>query len=182
MKKISIYAILIMTGLFTANTVCAQSLEWGDWWIGGKIGYGHDKADNSTKTNRFYIAPEFGYDLSNNWSFGMGFGYEIMNTKLDGDKYKAKAIVLTNYARYRYLNGNVLTLFVDGGYGVAGGDTDGVQFGLSPGLSVKITDHVKLQANIGYLGYRTGHFNGGNKGFGFNLDSSDLKFGIFYLF
>ncbi len=57
MKKILIMAMFAMA--FTSiQTASAQG-----WWIGGKLGYWHDKSGD-TKTNTFSIAPEAGYDFN----------------------------------------------------------------------------------------------------------------------
>lgn len=179
MKKFFILIILIMTGLLAVNTVKAQN---SGWWLGGKVGYWHNKAEGGTKVNHFAILPEFGYDFNAKWSLGTSIGYESMSMKAEGGKDNANAFIIAPYARYKYFNSGILTLFVDGGFGFAAGDAEGFQIGLSPGLAVKITDRFSFLTSVGYLGYKKDHFNNGGEGFGLSLNSSDLKFGFFYSF
>lgn len=179
MKKFFILIMLIMTGLFVVNTVKAQN---SDWWVGGKVGYWHDKSDGGVKTNHFTIAPEFGYDFNAKWSLGTSIGYESINAKKGDSKDNSNAFIIAPYARYKYFNSGILTLFVDGGFGIAAGDSDGFQVGLAPGLAVKITDRFSFLTSVGYLGYKKDYFNNGGEGFGLSLNSSDLRFGFFYTF
>lgn len=179
MKKFFVLTVIILIGLFVVNTAKAQN---SGWWLGGKVGYWHDKADNGSKTDHFSIAPEFGYDFNARWSLGASLGYEALNTKLNGDKDNNNVFIIAPYARYKYYNSGILTLFVDGGFGIAAGDADGFQIGVSPGLAVKITDRFSFLTSVGYLGYKKDHFNNGGEGFGLSLASSDLKFGFFYSF
>lgn len=180
MRKFFVLIVIIIIGLFVVNTAKAQN---SGWWLGGKVGYWHDKVDNGSKTDHFSIAPEFGYDFNAKWSLGASLGYESLSTKLNGHKDNNNVFVIAPYARYKYFNSGILTLFVDGGFGVAMGDADGFQIGLSPGLAVKITDHFSFLTSVGYLGYKKDHFNNsGGEGFGLSLASSDLKFGFFYSF
>lgn len=179
MKKFFTLIVVILIGLFAVNTAKAQN---SGWWLGGKVGYWHDKADNGSKADHFSIAPEFGYDFNAKWSLGASLGYESLSTKLNGDKDNNNVFIIAPYARYKYYNSGILTLFVDGGFGIAAADADGFQIGLSPGLAVKITDRFSFLTSVGYLGYRKDHFNNGGEGFGLSLASSDLKFGFFYSF
>lgn len=179
MKKFFVLLALIVVGLFVANTAKAQN---SGWWIGGKVGYWHDKADNGVKSDHFFVSPEFGYDFNAKWSLGTSIGYESISAKLNGEKDDNNAFIIAPYARYKYFNSGILTLFVDGGFGIAAGDAEGFQIGVSPGLAVKITDRFSFLSSIGYLGYKKDHFNGGGEGFGLSLASSELKFGFFYSF
>lgn len=147
------------------------------------MGYWHDKSGD-TKTNTFSIAPEAGYDFNKHWSVGAALGFDLGSVKVgDADSKSANVFTIAPYARYKYYQTGILTLFMDGGFGIATGDSDGFQVGLTPGLALSITDHFSFLTSVGFLGYKKDYYNGGNgSGFGLRLASSDLKFGFYYSF
>ena len=162
MKKIIIVLLAAAASFTAANKASAQ--EKG-LWIGGKLGYWHDKTEG-VKTDSFSIAPEA--------------GYEYLKVKDGGS---ANVFTASPYARYKYYNKGILSLFLDGGVGFACCDHEGFQAGITPGLSVKINEHFSFLTQVGFLGYRKDYFNGGSgEAFGLKLSSSDLKFGFYYKF
>ena len=173
MKKIIIVLLAAAASFTAANKASAQ--EKG-LWIGGKLGYWHDKTEG-VKTDSFSIAPEAGYDFNKRWSVGVALGYEYLKVKDGGS---ANVFTASPYARYKYYNKGILSLFLDGGVGFACCDHEGFQAGITPGLSVKINEHFSFLTQVGFLGYRKDYFNGGSgEAFGLKLSSSDLKFGVF---
>ena len=176
MKKIIIVLLAAAASFTAANKASAQ--EKG-LWIGGKLGYWHDKTEG-VKTDSFSIAPEAGYDFNKRWSVGVALGYEYLKVKDGGS---ANVFTASPYARYKYYNKGILSLFLDGGVGFACCDHEGFQAGITPGLSVKINEHFSFLTQVGFLGYRKDYFNGGSgEAFGLKLSSSDLKFGFYYKF
>ena len=176
MKKIIIVLLAAAASFTAANKASAQ--EKG-LWIGGKLGYWHDKTEG-VKTDSFSIAPEAGYDFNKRWSVGVALGYEYLKVKDGGS---ANVFTASPYARYKYYNKGILSLFLDGGVGFACCDHEGFQAGITPGLSVKINEHFSFLTLVGFLGYRKDYFNGGSgEAFGLKLSSSDLKFGFYYKF
>lgn len=155
-------------------TVSAQE---SGWWIGGRVGYWHDKVEGVTSSG-FALAPEFGHDFNAKWSLGgvLGFDYRKIGNTSD------EVFVIEPYARYKYFSRDRFTLFVDGGFGVAMGDGSGWKVGLTPGLAFRISDRFSLLTSFGFLGYKNDYYNGGGDGFGFDFRSSDLRFGFFYSF
>ncbi|RHH14346.1 hypothetical protein DW228_05985 [Bacteroides fragilis] len=57
---------------------------------------------------------------------------------------------------------------------------DGFQVGIISGISSKLNERFCINGTIGYLGYRDKYW--GEEGLGVHLNSSDLKFGFYYLF
>ena len=168
MKKIIIVLLAAAASFTAANKASAQ--EKG-LWIGGKLGYWHDKTEG-VKTDSFSIAPEAGYDFNKRWSVGVALGYEYLKVKDGGS---ANVFTASPYARYKYYNKGILSLFLDGGVGFACCDHEGFQAGITPGLSVKINEHFSFLTQVGFLGYRKDYFNGGSgEAFGLKLSSSDL--------
>ena len=174
MKKFSVILLAVVASVTIVNTASAQD---SGWWIGGKVGYWHDKV-NGVSSNSFALAPEAGYDFNAKWSLAGTLGFDYAKV---GDA-SANVFVIEPYARYKYFNKGNFTLFVDGGLGVALGDADGFKVGFTPGVSFKISEHFSLLTTIGFLGYKNDYYNSGGDGFGLSLKSSDLRFGFFYSF
>ena len=97
MKKIIIVLLAAAASFTAADKASAQ--EKG-LWIGGKLGYWHDKTEGVT-TDSFSIAPEAGYDFNKRWSVGMALGYEYLKVKDGGS---ANVFTASPYARYKYYN------------------------------------------------------------------------------
>lgn len=174
MKKILKIALVAIASFTMVHGASAQD---SGWWIGGKVGYWHDKV-NGVASNSFALAPEAGYDFNTRWSLAGTLGFDYAKV---GDA-SANVFVVEPYARYKYFNKGNFTLFVDGGFGIAMGDADGFKVGFTPGVSFKISEHFSLLTTIGFLGYKNDYYNGGGDGFGLSLKSSDLRFGFFYAF
>ena len=174
MKKLSILLLLSFI-LLTASTASGQQKSDSSptdkgWWIGGQIGYWYDDGENT-----FTLEPEIGYDFNSRWAAGTSFGVALVDD--------LTVYAIAPYARWKYCSTNRLTLFLDGGLAVAGGDMTGFKIGLQPGLSIKINNHFRLLTSVGFLGYCNEFYNGGSgDGFGVRLSSSDLKFGFHYTF
>ena len=75
------------------------------------------------------IAPEVGYDFNQRWSVGVALGFEYLKVK-DGDSYNV--FTASPYARYKYYNKGILSLFLDGGVGFACGDYEDSRPALHP--------------------------------------------------
>lgn len=179
MKKLCILLLATTALLTTVNKASAQDKGW---WLGGQIGFWHD-SDGYYKANSFSISPEVGYDFNKRWSIGLAIGFDYVDEKYFGSLH---VFTFSPYARWKFLNKGILSLFLDGGFALATGEVEGFQVGFSPGLALKINDHFSFVTHIGFLGYSNDYFNGGieggGDGFGFKLTSTDLKFGFYYKF
>lgn len=154
-------------------------------YVGGGVGLWRNRDANTTN---FALVPEVGYKLSDRWSIGTTLGYEHAYTKGE----KVNGVVVSPYARYNAVSLGRVTFFVDGGFGfstfkVKGADSssNGWQVGVSPGLSVALTDRLNFISHVGFLGWRDsddGASSFGGDGFGFSLSGNDLTFGINYNF
>ncbi len=121
-----------------------------------------------------------GYDFNKRWSIGLALGFEYLDAGYYGS---ASVFTFSPYARWNYMNKGIFSLFLDGGFGFAFNDMEGFQIGITPGLSLRISDHFTFLAHIGFLGYRQDYFNGGfGEGYGLQLSSQDLKIGFYYKF
>ena len=125
MKKIMMVLLAAVVCFTAAGNASAQDKGL---WIGGKLGYWHDKT-KGVKTDSFSIAPEVGYDFNQRWSVGVALGFEYLKVK-DGDSYNV--FTASPYARYKYYNKGILSLFLDGGVGFACGDYEDSRPALHP--------------------------------------------------
>ena len=114
MKKIVLSVIVALIAI-TAN---AQV------YVGGTFGVGSDKVETEgteVKNTTFKILPEVGYELNEDWSVGTVVGYEYNKS---GD-VKTNTFTIAPYARYFFLNSDVVRLFADGGFGFSTSKTKG---------------------------------------------------------
>lgn len=168
MKKVLVLLFAVMATM----TVSAQL------YVGGSVGFGSAKAENADAVTTYRIMPEIGYNLSESWAIGATLGYE---------KTGYKTFQIAPYARYTFVNTDLLDLFVDGevAYMSSKEDVDGADsvngFGINikPGLAVNLSENISLIAKYGLLGY-----NKMDKvsTFGLNLDASKIDFGFIYKF
>ena len=178
-------ALSLAAGTASAQETTAVTPKEKGWWIGGEVGFWHNNV-NDLSNNSFTLAPEAGYDFNKRWALGVGIGYGILSAETGfGETERANIFIFNPYARWKYFNTGRVSLFLDGGIGVAGGDMDGFKIGFQPGLAVQVGKHVRFQAHLGFLGYCTNYFNDAvedSNGFGLRFSSSDLKFGFYYTF
>ncbi len=189
MKKLFIClfaaAMSLAAGEASAQEKTACDAPEKGWWLGGEVGFWHTNVEG-LGTNSFTLSPEVGYDFNKRWAIGVGIGYAIVSAEVVGSEpARANIFLFAPYARWKYCNTGRVSLFLDGGLGLAGGDMDGVKVGIQPGLAVRVSKHVRFQAHLGFLGYCSNYFNDGvddSEGFGLRFSSSDLKFGFYYTF
>lgn len=177
MKKIFL-TLMVMVAAVAAN---AQV------WVGGSLGFwtNSDAEGSQTKTT-FNIAPEVGYDLSEDWSIALALGYASAKPE-DGDG--TSTLSVTPYARYNVLKAGNFKLFLDGAVEIASVDLNDESYsawgvGIKPGVAYSLNEKFSLVAHMGFLGYQDAddEISGVvQKGFGFNFSNS-LSFGVYYAF
>lgn len=188
-----------MKKLFLSLIVAVCSLAASaQAYVGGQVGLWRNTDANHTSFN---LAPELGYKLSDQWDLGLSIGFAH-----DYEKgLKINGFEVDPYVRYTVAKAGPVSFFLDGGFGFATvkakkGDwkSDSYnmwQIGIKPGVKVSLSKKVDFIASMGFLGYRdnddvTG-INDlderipsiyGEKGFGFDFSTNDLKFGLIYNF
>ncbi|MBQ8361063.1 MAG: porin family protein [Bacteroidaceae bacterium] len=177
MKKIFL-TLMVMVAAVAAN---AQV------WVGGSLGFwsNGDAEGNDTKT-QFTIAPEVGYDLSEDWSIAIGLGYGMQKPDQGED---LTTLTVNPYARYNFVKAGALKLFLDGGFEVGSIDDGNDSYtawnvGIKPGVAYSLNEKFSLVAHFGFLGYQDCDdeiSEAVQKGFGFDF-SNNLTFGFYYAF
>ena len=166
--------------LFLFVAIATLSVKAQDIYMGGTVGLWRNDDANTTS---FKLAPEIGYNLSEQWALGveLQFNHEYK------EHISTNTFAIAPYARFSYYENKIVRLFIDGGFGFAttkvkdGGDAiNGFEIGLKPGIAIKLNQHFSLVAKCGFLGYRDDYMN--NSGFGFSASSEDLTFGFHYEF
>lgn len=194
-----------MKKLFLSLIVAVCSLAaTAQVYVGGQVGLWRNTDDNHTSFN---LAPELGYKLSDQWDLGLsiGFAHEYYKgVKLNGFE-------VDPYVRYTVAKAGPVSFFIDGGFGFATAKAkyrdwksdsfNQWQIGIKPGVKVSLSKKVDFIASMGFLGYRDnddvkvtgiGDLDDfvedaipsvyGEKGFGFDFKTSNLKFGLIYNF
>lgn len=194
-----------MKKLFLSLIVAACSFAASaQVYVGGQVGLWRNTDANHTSFN---LAPELGYKLSNQWDLGLSIGFAHDYNK----GLKLNGFEVDPYVRYTVAKAGPVSFFLDGGFGFATakakkGDrkSDSYnmwQIGIKPGVKVSLSKKVDFIASMGFLGYRDNDdvkvtgidaiddiFEDaspsvyGEKGFGFDFSTSNLKFGLIYNF
>ena len=184
MKKIFAVALVAMMTM----TVNAQV------YVGGGVGLQSSSYDGNSETF-FKLVPEIGYNLDENWAVGIAVGYGEHKTTLKSGNLKTtakvKAFEIAPYARYTFAKFDKVNLFVDGAVDYlhtdnAGDKNNTFSIGLKPGVAVNLNDKLSFVAHAGFLGYQNSKddYEGAKAAntFGFDLDGSNLSFGVYYNF
>lgn len=198
MKKLFLTVVLAAASL----TASAQA------YIGGELGFWRNSDANHTSFN---IRPEVGYTLSDKWALGIGVGYnhnykglgEVNGQTIAG--IKTNSIAVDPYARWTFAKFGPVSFMLDMGFGVntykVKGDYNspltgksetykgdaqvGWRIGVQPGVKVNLAKNIDFVAHLGFLGYQDAdddYCAYGENGFGFNLSSNNLTFGVVYNF
>jgi len=181
MKKIFL-TLMVMVAAVAAN---AQV------WVGGSLGFwnnGDAEGYEQIKTS-LEIAPEIGYDLSEDWSIAIGLEYALAKPDKGDDVY---GIGVNPYVRYNLLKAGNFKFFLDGGFEIAAIDTGADDnysawgIGIKPGIAYSLNEKFSLVGHLGFLGYQDCDdeivdLSLIQKGFGLNL-SNNISFGVYYAF
>ena len=193
MKKIILSAIV---------AVCAISAN-AQIWAGGSVGFNVGKhADGADNITKFEIAPEVGYNVSDNLAVALELGFTSQNGAFDAEGYpegqnkynkSLTSFRVNPYARYTFAESGIAKFFVHGGmsfttYNQDRGNTIG--FGVRPGVAIELSEKVSVVTKLGYVGYKFQSKKAGqgtelgSKGnvFGMGIDNTALSFGIYYNF
>ena len=165
-------------------------------YVGGTVGMASVGGENVDDETVFKFLPEIGYNLNDEWAIGTVVGYAKSPiggvTKLGSLGYTGanseSAFIFAPYARYTFLKGKTVSLFIDGGFDfTSGSDSDytALSVGFKPGLAVNIADNISFVAHTGFIGYDSVNPDGDNNNkhaWGLDLGSNNLTFGLYLNF
>ncbi|MEG1729136.1 MAG: outer membrane beta-barrel protein [Bacteroidaceae bacterium] len=175
MKKVFLSLVAFATTLVASAQV----------YVSGEVGFWNNDDDDKTSVS---IRPEVGYILSEDWAIGTTLGWDYLKIK----ENKVNAFIVAPYARYTCLKLGSVSLFLDGGFTFSTSKMKGAEesgnaweIGVKPGISIKLAEKFNFVSHIGFIGYcdKDDNFAGSaSKGFGLNLDATNVTFGILYNF
>ena len=167
MKKI----FMSMAAMVVAISASAQV------YVGGGVGISSTKVGDGDSKLSYKFVPEIGYQFNKNWEAGIYVGWKGVE---DG----AHSFELAPYARYNFCTSKLVDLFLEGTVGYVHSEgVDGYEIGLKPGVKVNLSNNVSFVTKVGFLGYQqVGDGNAKVKTFGFDLDGTNVQFGLNYKF
>ena len=167
MKKI----FMSMAAMVVAISASAQV------YVGGGVGISSTKVGDGDSKLSYKFVPEIGYQFNKNWEAGLSVGWKGVE---DG----AHSFELAPYARYNFCTSKLVDLFLEGTVGYVHSEgVDGYEIGLKPGVKVNLSKNVSFVTKVGFLGYQqVGDGNAKVKTFGFDLDGTNVQFGLHYKF
>ena len=195
MKKLLIFIFLL--SIF--NAVQAQEKKEhngfmkGDKYLSGMIGYNSASNSDNSKSKKFEVSPRFGYFINDFVAVGGRLGYSQNTGKnSSGDKIiDNTAFTIEAFGRYYLLPGSRFSLFGELGVGFGSikninkNKTNGVNVGVTPGLSYFINQHFAVEFAIGVLSYETvkrDGASGSTDNFSVGVDLENINFGFIYKF
>lgn len=180
--------------MMTLAAVCVAATMSAQVYVGGGVGFQTTSQGDYTNTV-IKLVPEIGYNLDENWAVGiaLAYGHTKNSVEVSGVETSVKTDVfgINPYARYTFAKFDKINLFVDGGleyvHTKSGDDKNNTfSIGFKPGVAVNLNEKLSFVAHVGFLGYQNSKDDvDGAKAantFGFNLDGSDLSFGLYYNF
>ena len=184
------------------------TIEKGTWYVGGNFSLGHTNSEyeDSSETSKYFnfnFSPKIGYTINDNLIIGLGIGYGYTESELEnstnnpanttnhfrvfpyikkhfpvGEKLTVSLQVEFRYSYSEYENNDILNSY--------SGHTNEYFIGIRPGITYFLNKKLAIEANIGSLGYTNGTQEYGNppkrtwNSFNFNINSTDLMFGLSY--
>ena len=180
--------------MMTRAAVAVAATMNAQVYVGGGIGFQTTSQGDNTNTV-IKLVPEIGYNLDENWAVGvaLAYGHTKNSVETGGIETSIKTNVygINPYARYTFAKFDKINLFVDGGLEYVhtkAGDNKNNTFaiGVKPGVAVNLNDKLSFVAHVGFLGYQNSKddYDGAKAAntFGFDLDGSNLSFGLYYNF
>ena len=159
-------------------------------YVGGSVGVGSVKFGSDDAETTYKFMPEIGYNINQDWAIGVALGYQKGTCnfgEFDFNPGKTEVFMVNPYARYTFLDSDMVNVFIDGGIGFASYKDLGSAFqaGLRPGIALKASDKISLVAHVGFVGFETFSPKGdgdSSNAFGLNLDNNNIMFGVYYNF
>ena len=201
MKKLLLSAVALMA--FTAASAqetTTTGFSGGDMFLTGSLGYSSTKT-GEFKDTEFIISARYGYFVTDNIAIGPQLTF-IDGTMTDVDPFTGEpldvdtsALEAGAFGRYYFTPSRNFSFFgqLEVAYVTAKSETEfgeskanGFGFGLAPGISYFVSDHIAFEATFGLLGYSTikPDFDGAESTDTFEIgaDFTQINFGMVYKF
>lgn len=165
----------------------------GDRFVSGMVGFNSVAHSNDSKEKNFNVSPRFGYFLNDFVAVGGQLGYAWNQQKeASGQKVlNNSTITAAAFGRYYLLPGSLFSVFGELGLGFGSTRnidrnwTNGINAGISPGLTYFVGHNFAFEATFGVLSYNTvnpGSGSGTTDSFRVGLDLENINFGLIYKF
>ena len=197
MKKILLSALAVFTLSFGYAQEEDQSsiggFDKGDVVISGNVGFGSESTGD-VKSNDLAFAPRVAYFVTQNIATGVKLG--VGSSKAENgvaDTKDATSLSAGLFGRYFFTPAKKFSLFGELGFDyvtendkLADVKNNGFDLGVGPGICYFVSEHLAIDAGWGALGYSTRKADttgaeATNK-VGFNLNLTDINFGLVYKF
>ena len=156
-------------------------------YIGGGFGFQNVTPEVGDGESSFKLLPEFGMQLDEKWGVGVQIGYISDKAGAYGIGAES-AFQFSPYARYTALKFKSVNLFFDGGLDYIQSKNPKVTafgLGIKPGVAVNLNEQLSFVAHFGFLGYESVNPDGDDNNvtnIGFDFDTTELTFGLYYNF
>ncbi|MDE6250149.1 MAG: hypothetical protein K2M34_00745 [Alphaproteobacteria bacterium] len=168
MKKLMLTSLMAVFAVSAANAAPS-------YFVGGSAAL---KGANGEHNTAWYVAPEFGWHLSDNWDAGLaaGFAYDNGITSFNGEALvddEGNAYTVDKYtygvkgfARYKIAQFGALNVLLDGSVGLQGQTYDddenteslwSLTAEVSPMVTYNLSDSFTLYAKLNFLGANAGY-------------------------
>ncbi|WP_428742200.1 outer membrane beta-barrel protein [Tenacibaculum sp.] len=208
MKKLLLYTMLFALSFANAQEKEDNeklTIEKGTWYISGNLSinqnnYEAEDSNNDSESFGFNFSPKIGYTINDNLIIGLGVGYGYSKNKSTIMTGKGNSYQVFPYIKKHFPLGKKLTISLQGEFRYSYSDfsnndtptpykreSNEYFIGIRPGITYFLNKNIALEANIGGLGYsKTNHedninlSNRDTSSFNFNINSTDLMFGLSY--
>lgn len=202
MKKLLLLTAVAVFGLSNVsaqeeNKTTTGGFAKGDVYASGTVGFSSAKQDEA-KSSAFTFSPSAGYFINDNIALEAILIYGSSTVEDGGPEEKTTSFGGGLGATYFFTPGKQFSFIVGAGVtyvnskseiDVSGTDDFKVNtFGIAvaPGVNYFVSDCIALRASIGALSYASSKADVDDaealNTFGFNLDLSDINFGVTYKF
>ncbi|CAM1374649.1 porin family protein [Tenacibaculum xiamenense] len=193
MKKILSIAAIAVLGIFGAQ---AQDggFEKGDFYATGSLGF-TTTSQGQASSDTYTFSPGAGYFVSENIALEAQVTFGSATTEVAGTSTDISTAGVGVGAVYFFTPSNKFSFttglgvaYLRSKYGEGDNAPKNNTFGvnLTPGVHYFVSDHVALRASIAALSYTSSKFDFDGaeavNTFGFNLNLTDVNFGIVYKF
>ena len=188
MKKSLLAIAFAMVAMVSSAQIYVGGSLGLDFGSSGVANNNENYVDNKTMIS---IAPEVGYILNEDLSFGAALEFGTTSRNYGNTKSASCSWKVAPYARYTFFNSGIFSCFVDGVISLSGdmNFSDAVNarstFGIfaKPGIALNISENIRLISHVGQIGWSI-DWNAASytNNLKLDVDASIAKVGLYYTF